>query len=50
MKAKEKIKEIISKKIEKEMKKDPREWPPGCFGFTYQPKRPQETINEKKDM
>lgn len=45
MELKVKIKEFISKKIDKEMNKDPREWPPQCYGLIYQPKRPED--NEK---
>ncbi len=34
------VKQFAKKKIEALVKKDMQEWPPGCAGWMYQPKRP----------
>lgn len=34
------VKQFTKKKIEALVKKDMQEWPPGCAGWMYQPKRP----------
>ena len=45
------VKQFAKKKIEALVKKDMQEWPPGCAGWMYQPKRPyvpEKHLQEKR--
>ena len=46
------VKQFTKKKIEALVKKDMQEWPPGCAGWMYQPKRPyvpEKHLQEKRN-
>lgn len=40
MKLQEKAKQLVKTALNKQIHREMQEWPPGCLGPLYQPKRP----------
>lgn len=40
MKMQEKARQLVKTALNRQIHKEMREWPPGCLGPLYQPKRP----------